>query len=152
MTSHPEDDSSSQIPQPIIAVPTHDNAAVEPVAGSAENQNVKKVMDWRLVPTRPRVDSFNQEFLFNELRELRASGCLKIALDLKANRFLSLQVIQFCGDFAKQMQSDGGKFALISCPEKSKRHFEIYGSLRHIQVVRDEMELVISGPRIESAS
>jgi anti-anti-sigma regulatory factor len=94
-----------------------------------------------VIVVKSRIDSFSQRALVEEIRTLRELGHKKIALDLKANRFLSLPMIKHCVDVADKVASEGGAFALISCPEKTKRHFEIYGSLDHIGVVRSAAEL-----------
>lgn len=97
--------------------------------------------DWRIVHVKMRVDSFNQGELLDDLRNLRVQGHKKLALDLKDNRFLSLPVIRFCVDAARDLHSVGGVLALIGPSEKTKRHFEIYGSLKYIRVVRAESDL-----------
>ena len=97
--------------------------------------------EWHVIHVKSRVDSFTQEELLNEIREAVAQGRKKIALDLKSNRFLSLPAIKGCVEVSKKLAADSGKFALIMCPERTKRHFEIYGSLKHIRVMRSNGEL-----------
>jgi anti-anti-sigma regulatory factor len=99
-------------------------------------------LGWRLIQVKSRVDFSNQEELAQAIREARAQGCKKIALDLRANRFFSLPSIKICVDIAAELSGErGGDFALISCTEKTRRHFEIYGSLKHIRNVRSERDL-----------
>ncbi len=97
--------------------------------------------EWTIVLVKSRVDSFNQEALIQEIKDLRAAGHKRIALDLKANRFLSFPVILACVDAARELAEADGGFALVACPQKTKRHFEIYGSLKHIKIVRFAEEL-----------
>lgn len=106
----------------------------EPTRSTAPN-------GWIVVAAKSRVDSFSQEALLNEVRRHLADGQKRIALDLRGTRFFSLQVIRFCVETAKDLASQGGRLALISPPEKTKRHFEIYGSLNQIAVVRTEADL-----------
>ena len=100
------------------------------------------VGEWQVIVVRSRIDSFSQDALVDEIQSLRLQGHKKIALDLRTNRFLSLPIIKHCVALAHRVASEGGAFALISCPEKTKRHFEIYGSLEQIGVVRSAAELV----------
>ena len=102
---------------------------------------------WRVVGVKSRVDSFNQGALMEEIRGLAAQGAKHIALDLKANRFMSLPVIKCCVEVAQLLSECGGGFALVGCSEKTKRHFEIYGTLDHIEVVRSSAQLapVVAG-------
>lgn len=96
---------------------------------------------WRIITVKTRVDSFNQNALIEEIRGLVAQGCNNMALDLKGNRFMSLPAIKCCVETAEVLGRRGGQFALIACPEKTKRHFEIYGSLARIKVVRSAAQL-----------
>jgi hypothetical protein len=48
----------------------------------------------------------------------------------------SIWAIQVIVQFAKALETAGGRFALMGPSEKSKRHFEIYGSLKHIVAFR----------------
>lgn len=96
---------------------------------------------WKIIAVKPRIDSFHQNALMDEIRALLASGNKLIALNLRQNRFLSLPVIHFCNTCAKDLANNGGQLVLIGCPEKAKRHFEIYGSLDDIRLVRDLSEL-----------
>jgi hypothetical protein len=99
-------------------------------------------LSWRLIQVKSRVDFSNQDELAQAIRDLRAQGFKKIALDLRSNRFFSLPSIKICSDIAAELSGErGGGFALISCPEKTRRHFEIYGSLKHIRNVRSERDL-----------
>lgn len=108
-----------------------------------ENSGFAQTMTngWRIISVKTRVDSFNQSALMEEIRELAAQGCNKMALDLKGNRFMSLPAIKFCVEVAEELGRRGGQFALVSCPEKTKRHFEIYGSLDRIKVFRTIAQL-----------
>lgn len=95
---------------------------------------------WTILTAKARVDSFNQSELIRELGELEKSQKY-IAIDLRQNRFLSIPAIRFCVNMAVQLQNEGGQLALIGCTEKTKRHFEIYGSLAHLQLYRSETHL-----------
>jgi len=110
-----------------------------PEEGPSFSQTVTN--GWRIIAVKTRVDSFNQHALMEEMRGLVAQGCNNMALDLKGNRFMSLPAIKFCVEVAEELGRRGGQFALISCPEKTKRHFEIYGSLERIKVVRTIAQL-----------
>jgi anti-anti-sigma regulatory factor len=98
---------------------------------------------WQVIHVKSRVDSFNQDALIEEIRSLKKQGGKKIAINLKANRFISLPTIKACVGVANELACEGGTFALVSCPEKTKRHFEIYGSLKNIQVYRTDKDLLV---------
>lgn len=96
---------------------------------------------WSKIVLKPRVDSFNQGELISEINEALASGATRLALDLSGNRFVSVAVIKICAVTAQKLADQGGIFALLGCPERTKRHFEVYGTLDDIRMVRTEAEL-----------
>ena len=96
---------------------------------------------WNVLLLKTRVDAFSIDELKVKLEDLIKSGSRNIALDLKATRFLSLQGIKLIVKEASTIKNAGGQLALIGPIEKTKRHFEIYGTLDDILVVRDESEL-----------
>lgn len=97
--------------------------------------------DWSIIPVKARIDYSTQTELLAEIRRRIESGQIWIALDMRSNRFLSLPAIKGCVDAAKELKSRGGALALAYCPERSRRHFEIYGSLEDIRVLRSELTL-----------
>ncbi len=109
---------------------------IEPSSSSAGTRG-----GWQIIHVKARIDAFSQDDLIKEVHNLRAQGHRKIALDLKNNRFLSFNAIRFCSDFSRDLTADSGALVLIGCAEKTKRHFEIYGSLDHIRIIRTELEL-----------
>ena len=100
---------------------------------------------WDVIVTKTRVDSFNQEAMVETVSKLRGEGKKFIAFDLKNTRFLSLAAIQHIVTLAKEMRVEGGQVALVAPSEKTKRHFEIYGSLDGIQVFRGGASFPIAG-------
>ena len=96
---------------------------------------------WQIVSAKSRIDSSTQEDLITELKRHVQNGHKRIALDLHSTRFVSLPVLKVCVEIALAFSENGGNFILIACPEKIKRHFEIYGSLKHIQLLRSTREL-----------
>ena len=96
---------------------------------------------WHIIHAKSVVDSHSQDELINEIRTLIATGAKRIAIDLRQNRFLSLPAIKACVEAAQKLATKEKNFALISCQERTKRHFEIYGSLKHIHVTRYESDL-----------
>jgi anti-anti-sigma regulatory factor len=109
---------------------------IEPAPSSANTRS-----GWQIIFVKARIDAFSQNDLVKEVRDLCAQGHRKIALDLKNNRFLSFNAIRFCSDFSHELMSEGGALVLIGCAEKTKRHFEIYGSLDRIRIIRTELEI-----------
>ena len=97
---------------------------------------------WQVVTVLPRLDSFNHSDLMTEIHSILAEGTRRVALDLTQNKFFSLNAIQLCVSLARDLANDDGSFALIGCPERTKRHFDVYGSLKQIVVVRSVAELV----------
>lgn len=96
---------------------------------------------WQLVTLRNRADAPALTEITNELGELVTAGNTHIALDLKNNRFICLQAIYYIVGLAENLANRGGKLVFVSCPEKTKRHFEIYASLKHVDIVRHESDL-----------
>lgn len=107
--------------------------------GSAGERG-SRIEPWTIVSVRSRVDSLTQNTLVDDVKRLRGEGRKRLVLDLRGNRFLSFQAIRFCVETAAQLSEQGGAFALLGCPEKAKRHFEIYGSLKNIRIFRSERE------------
>lgn len=97
---------------------------------------------WQVITCLPRLDSFNHSDLMQEIHSVLAQGSRFVALDLSQNRFFSLNAIQLCVSLARDLAEDDGSFALVACPERTKRHFEVYASLKQITVVRSVSELV----------
>ncbi len=91
---------------------------------------------WHVLAAKARVDALNHEALERQLRAAQTAGKTRIGIDLHATRFLSQQAIRFITQFAEQLAESGGRLALIAPAEKTKRHFEIYGSLERILVFR----------------
>lgn len=98
-------------------------------------------LNWRFINLKNRMDSSQQEELVAEMATARNEGSTRIALDFRGNRFISLQAIRTIVTAAEELAGEGGEIALIGCIERVKRHFEIYGSLKHIRVARTEAEL-----------
>lgn len=96
---------------------------------------------WRIVVCKARVDATSYDMMAAQLKEWQAMGELNLAIDLRATRFMSLQAIRFCVDLANSLREKGGSLALIAPAEKTQRHFEIYGTLKGIQVVRTDAAL-----------
>lgn len=121
------------------------SSAVEQVPLVQEDPAAKASIDpnaWQVIPVLPRLDAVNHADLMSEVHAILADGTRRVALDLTQNRFFSLGAIQLCVSLARDLAADDGAFALIGCPERTKRHFEIYGSLKQIRVVRSAGELV----------
>ncbi len=91
---------------------------------------------WFVINAKVRIDSFNQDTLKALLNRSQEASFQNVALDLRTTRFISIQAIQTISQFADALRAKGGAFALIGPTERAKRHFEIYGSLRAITVMR----------------
>jgi len=116
--------------------PARTMAAVPaPVEGSAADA-------WQVISVRTRLDAETHADLMTQIHEALAEGCSRIALDLSQNQFFSLNAIQLCMGLARDLANDGGSLALIGCSERTKKHFDVYGSLKQIKVVRTIAELV----------
>ncbi|MCM2282705.1 MAG: STAS domain-containing protein [Bdellovibrionaceae bacterium] len=100
---------------------------------------------WQIFVAKVRIDAFNHEALVRQLRAAQSEGKMRIGLDLRATRFISLHAIQFITQFAEQFTAQGGRLALIAPGDKTQRHFEIYGSLDKILVFGAHQHLEISG-------
>ena len=91
---------------------------------------------WFVINAKVRIDSFNQNSLREGLKRARSLGYSQIAVDVTSTRFISLAAIQSMVRFGKELKAAGGEFVLIGPTEKTKRHFEIYGSLDSIKMAR----------------
>jgi anti-anti-sigma factor len=97
--------------------------------------------NWVTVPVLSRVDAFSQISLQESIAELRNKSHRHFVLDFRTSRFISVQSIRYCVEIARTLHAEGGRLVLLGCSERIKKHFEVYGSLVHIQVVRNEAEL-----------
>ena len=104
------------------------------------NLSMRKIethsISWNLLNLKTRVDTTSFEELQNSIRNLRLQGKMHIAIDMRQNRFLSVPAIQFIVAVARELKEQGGEIVLLAPNEKAKRHFEIYGSLKDIRVLR----------------
>ena len=102
---------------------------------------------WYLIVGKVRIDAFHQAILTDSLKQASKAGYKRIAIDLKATRFIGLSTIQALVAFATELSDQGGLLAFIAPAEKTLRHFEIYGNLKHITIFRDRTMLSISPSR-----
>lgn len=116
--------------------------AIAAVAAVAAPVELAGVDAWQVIQVRPRLDSETHADLMTLIHEALAEGCRRIALDLTQNQFFSLNAIQLCMGLARDLANDEGTLALIGCNERTKKHFDIYGSLKQIRVVRTLAELI----------
>ena len=91
---------------------------------------------WNLINLKTRVDAGTFDDLQKAVRDLRLQGKTHIALDLRLTKFFSLAAIQFIVSVGRELREQGGEMVLVAPSEKTKRHFEIYGSLKDIRVLR----------------
>ncbi|MES2965751.1 MAG: STAS domain-containing protein [Bdellovibrionota bacterium] len=112
-----------------------------PPSGEQLIPEIVKPDSWSKILLKPRVDSFNQGELLGELKEIVDSGAIRVALDLRQNRFVSVAVIKACVETARKLADAGGELALVGCPERTKRHFEVFGTLDEIRIARTEEQL-----------
>lgn len=106
-------------------------------------QPTANVDAWQVITLKPAIDSVNHADLVQEIHQALAEGAKRIALDLSQNRFFSLNAIQFCTSIARELSFAGGAFALVGCAERTRRHFDIYGSMKQIRSVRFVQDLVM---------
>ncbi len=100
---------------------------------------------WQVIPVRVRLDAETHSELMMQIHEALAEGCNRIALDLTQTQFFSLAAIQLCMGLAKDLAGNDGALALVACNERTKKHFDVYGSLKQITVARSLAELVSTG-------
>ena len=96
---------------------------------------------WGIIVAKTRLDAFSHERMVSEIQQFRLEGCVRIALDMKGTRFLSLQTIRYLVDLSNELKSANGRLALVAPVEKARRHFEIYGSLKTISIYRSLRDL-----------
>ena len=99
---------------------------------------------WNLINLKARVDAGTFDDLQASIRDLRLQGKTHIALDLRLTRFLGLPAIQFIVSTARELKEQGGELVLVGPSEKTKRHLDVYGSIKDVRVVRsgDALELL----------
>ncbi len=90
---------------------------------------------WQRYVARPRMDLSNLDDLQQWSKERRENGEAWLIVDLKGTRFMSLPVIGFLETLSLELRNNGGALALLSMPDKTRRIFEIYGSLKNIYLV-----------------
>lgn len=136
-------EAAKDLLEPIVeAVDADAASAVSTVAALAAPLDIDA---WQVIPVRVRLDAETQPDFMTQIHSALADGCRRIALDLTQNQFFSLNAIQLCVSLARDLTSDGGALALVGCAERTKKHFDVYGSLRQIMVVRTLGELLTEG-------
>lgn len=114
---------------------------VPQILANVEPEQKKPTAPWKVLPLLNRVDASGINDIVSDIDAITVVGHKKIALDLKNNRFICMQAIEYFVALANELANRGGEFALIACAERTKHHFEIYGSLKNIRIVRSEKEL-----------
>lgn len=111
-------------------------------------------VSWNLINLKARVDAGSFDDLQVAVRDLRLQGKTHIALDLRLTRFLSLPAIQFIVSVARELKEQDGELVLVGPSEKTKRHLEIYGSIKDVRVIRsgEAIELLANYEKNSNAS
>lgn len=105
--------------------------------GNDEASSEKSILSsWNLINLKARVDAGTFEELEASVRDLRLQGKTHIALDLRLTRFLSLPSIQLIVSVARELKEQGGELVLLGPSEKTKRHLEIYGSIKDVRILQ----------------
>lgn len=104
--------------------------------GKIETHPKTEQLSWNLINLKARVDAGTFEELQTAVRDLRLQGKTHIALDLRLTRFLSVPAIQLIVSVARELKEQGGELVLLGPSEKTKRHLEIYGSIRDVRILR----------------
>ncbi len=107
---------------------------------------------WNLLNLKARVDAGTFDDLQAAIRDLRLQGKTHIALDLRLTRFLSVPAIQFIVAVARELKEQHGELVLVGPSEKTKRHLEIYGSIKDVRVVKSDEALTVLLSLSESTS
>ena len=104
--------------------------------GKNETEQRSQPVSWNLVNLKARVDAGTFDELQTAVRDLRLQGKTHIALDLRLTRFLSVPAIQLIVSVARELKEQSGELVLVGPSEKTKRHLEIYGSIKDVRIVR----------------
>jgi anti-anti-sigma factor len=99
---------------------------------------------WDLILAKARLDSATHERMAALVSALRAQGRTRLAIDLKATRFISLAAIKFICATAHELRDQGGELAVVAASDKTMRHLEIYGTLAPLKLVKAVQSL--TGP------
>jgi anti-sigma B factor antagonist len=117
--------------------------AVATLAAPVSSTSTSAGIDaWQVIPVRTRLDAESHPELMGQIHEALAEGCGHIALDLTNNQFFSLAAIQLCVGLARDLAGENGSLALVGCNERTKKHFDVYGSLKQITIARTLAELL----------
>ncbi|MCB0414354.1 MAG: STAS domain-containing protein [Bdellovibrionales bacterium] len=96
---------------------------------------------WEVVNIEERVDSFNQQTVIDKIQMLLKKNKAKIVLNMHQVHFISLPVIKFLSETAKELRTHEGSLALVGISEKLKRQIGIYASLDNLMFCRSEEEI-----------
>ncbi len=101
--------------------------------------------DWRGIKVSGRLDAFNDRAISAQLKSLieahKINGHKKIVLELSDCDFMSLQFLKLINELNKQIQSEGGEFALLNLNHQIKRQIEIFLGTRSFSIYRDLRDL-----------
>jgi anti-anti-sigma regulatory factor len=96
---------------------------------------------WQKLVAKSRIDLSNIEELTEWGHLMLGRGEKWLVIDLKGTRFMSLPVIRYLEDLSEELRRAGGALAFEAMPDKTRRIFEIYGSLQYIVVVSRSEQL-----------
>jgi anti-anti-sigma factor len=116
--------------------------------GKTETATNEKPVSWNLINLKARVDAGTFDDLQAAVRDLRLQGKTHIALDLRLTRFLSVPAIQLVVSVARELKEQSGELVLVGPSEKTRRHLEIYGSVKDVRILRsgEALELLVDQP------
>lgn len=103
-----------------------------------------KEKGWEVIRAGRRMDHATIEELEAFFQHVLKKPSPWVAVDLEQTQLVSLPVIKLIVTFAERLEALNGRFYLIAPSEKIKRHFEAFGTLRYISIVRQEDELLSS--------
>lgn len=103
---------------------------------------------WQKLVAKSRIDLSNLAELQEWSQEMLSRGEKWLVIDLKGTRFMGLPVIRYFEDLSEELRRAGGALAFEAMPDKTRRIFEIYGSLQNIVVVARAEQLRLARERI----
>lgn len=97
---------------------------------------------WTCLKLKGRVDAFNDRQILMVVDQYVASGAIRIAMDLSATEFLSLQSLKAFAALVKDLQKMGGDLVIINPNHNVRRQIEIFLGLRVFSILASHEDLV----------
>lgn len=107
---------------------------------------------WMEISLKGRVDAFNDRWLMSQMEKYLQPAGRKIVLELSQCEFVSMAFLGVLMDLAQRLESQGGRFVLLTPHQQVKRQIEIFVGNNVFEIYRSFHELELTEHQSEAPS